>query len=51
MSNWFHTVTIETAPILEKIKEHPFIIKLMDGTLSKEVFQFYVNQDYLYLSE
>lgn len=51
MSNWFNTVTIKTAPILEKIKEHPFIIKLMDGTLSKEVFQFYVNQDSLYLSE
>ncbi|MFT5254652.1 MAG: thiaminase/transcriptional activator TenA [Flavobacteriales bacterium] len=51
MSNWFHAVTIKTEPILEKIKEHPFIIKLMDGTLSKEVFQFYVNQDSLYLSE
>jgi thiaminase/transcriptional activator TenA len=51
MSNWFNTVTIKTEPILEKIKEHPFIIELMDGTLSKEVFQFYVNQDSLYLSE
>ena len=51
MSNWFHTVTIKTEPILEKIKEHPFIIELMGGTLSKEVFQFYVNQDSLYLSE
>lgn len=51
MSNWFNTVTIKTGSILEKIKEHPFIIELMDGTLSKEVFQFYVNQDSLYLSE
>ena len=51
MSNWFNTVTIKTDAILEKIKEHPFIIELMDGTLSKEVFQFYVNQDSLYLSE
>ena len=51
MSNWFNTVTIKTEAILEKIKEHPFIIELMDGTLSKEVFQFYVKQDSLYLSE
>ena len=51
MSNWFNTATIKTDEILEKIKEHPFIIELMDGTLSKEVFQFYVNQDSLYLSE
>ena len=51
MSNWFNTVTIKTDAILEKIKEHPFIIELMDGTLSTEVFQFYVNQDSLYLSE
>ncbi|MFT7071542.1 thiaminase II [Patiriisocius sp. Uisw_017] len=51
MSNWFNTVTIKTDSILEKIKEHPFIIELMDGTLSKEIFQFYVNQDSLYLSE
>jgi len=51
MSNWFNTVTKKTDSILEKIKEHPFIIELMDGTLSKEVFQFYVNQDSLYLSE
>jgi thiaminase/transcriptional activator TenA len=51
MSNWFNTVTKKTDAILEKIKEHPFIIELMDGTLSKDVFQFYVNQDSLYLSE
>jgi thiaminase/transcriptional activator TenA len=51
MSNWFDRVTIKTDSILEKIKQHPFITELMDGTLSKEVFQFYVNQDSLYLSE
>jgi len=51
MSNWFNTVTKKTDSVLEKIKEHPFILELMDGTLPKEVFQFYINQDSLYLFE
>lgn len=51
MSGWYEKVSAQTATILQKIKEHPFIIELMAGTLSKEVFDFYINQDTLYLSE
>lgn len=51
MQNWFKEVREETTPILDAIKIHPFITELMDGTLSKEVFQFYIHQDAHYLSE
>jgi thiaminase/transcriptional activator TenA len=51
MSNWFSTVREKTDFILEKIKVHPFIIELMNGTLPKDIFQFYINQDSIYLSE
>jgi len=51
MSNWFNAVREKTNCILVEIKAHRFITELMDGTLSKDVFQFYINQDSLYLSE
>jgi thiaminase/transcriptional activator TenA len=51
MSNWFNTVREKTDFILEEIKAHAFITELMDGTLPKDIFQFYINQDSLYLSE
>ncbi|MEM0967032.1 MAG: thiaminase II [Verrucomicrobiota bacterium] len=51
MPNWFETINAKTDPIRREIKSHPFIEKLMDGTLSKEVFRFYIEQDALYLSE
>jgi thiaminase/transcriptional activator TenA len=51
MSNWFNTVRENTDFIVEEIKAHPFITELMDGSLSKEVFKLYINQDALYLSE
>ncbi len=51
MSNWFEKVRKKTDPILDAIKEHSFIIELMKGALSIDVFQFYINQDALYLSE
>lgn len=51
MSNWYETINNKVDFILQKIKEHPFIIELMEGTLSEEVFLFYINQDTLYLSE
>jgi len=51
MSNWYEKVNNHNAIIIEKIKKHPFILELMEGTLSEEVFYFYINQDALYLAE
>ncbi|MDY0781441.1 thiaminase II [Tenacibaculum sp. IB213877] len=51
MQNWYKKINNQTDYILRKIKEHPFINELMDGTLPKDVFHFYINQDALYLSE
>lgn len=51
MENWYEEISLKTQPILDQIKEHPFIKELILGTLSKDVFQFYINQDALYLSE
>ncbi|MDR1315147.1 MAG: thiaminase II [Deltaproteobacteria bacterium] len=39
------------APVLEKILEHPFINGLLDGTLPRERFLFYIGQDALYLAD
>ena len=51
MSNWYETINNKTEVILNQIKEHPFIVKLMDGSLPNDIFRFYINQDALYLSE
>ena len=51
MPSWSATIEKKTNYILDKIKEHPFIKELMAGTLSEELFLFYINQDALYLSE
>jgi len=51
MANWYQTVREKTDFILEEIKDHPFITELINGTLPKDVFQYYINQDSLYLSE
>jgi len=51
MSNWYEKISKETEYILQQVKETPFIRELMAGTLPKEVFNFYVNQDRIYLSE
>lgn len=31
--------------------EHPFVLGIQNGTLSKEKFRFYIIQDYLYLED
>jgi len=49
--SWYDEVRAKTEPIFQEIVQHDFIKNLMAGTLSKEVFGFYVNQDTLYLSE
>ena len=51
MPNWYEEISIQTEYIIQQIKEHPFIKRLMAGTLPEEVFYFYINQDTIYLSE
>ncbi|MEM0992749.1 MAG: thiaminase II [Bacteroidota bacterium] len=51
MSNWFEQIRAKTDFVLEAIKAHPFITELMDGSLSKDVFHFYIYQDAHYLFE
>jgi thiaminase/transcriptional activator TenA len=51
MADWYTTVREKTDFILEGIKDHPFITDLINGSLSKDVFEFYINQDSLYLLE
>ena len=51
MSNWYEKINLKTAHILEQIKAHSFIQELMAGTLPKDIFYFYINQDAIYLSQ
>lgn len=51
MENWYEEISVKTEYILQQIKKHPFIKELMAGTLPKEIFYFYINQDAIYLSE
>ena len=39
----------EVEPILERIKAHPFLTGLADGTLPREMFMTYIRQDSVYL--
>lgn len=50
MNNWFEQARANTEPILQAIKQHPFIVQLIAGTLPQNVFRFYLNQDSLYLA-
>ena len=38
-------------PIYQGIKNHPFNVKLVDGTLNQEIFAYYSTQDAIYLTE
>jgi thiaminase/transcriptional activator TenA len=51
MSNWFDQVRKNTDYILEAIKKQSFITELLEGSLSEEIFQFYIHQDMLYLAD
>ena len=51
MNNWYDEVRKKTEPIFQEIIKHDFVLDLMNGTLSKDIFGFYVNQDTLYLSQ
>jgi thiaminase/transcriptional activator TenA len=48
---WYEQTREKTESIFQSIIQHDFINGLMDGTLPKDVFGFYVNQDTLYLSQ
>ncbi len=49
MQNWFIKARETTDYILDAIKKQPFINELINGTLPNDVFEFYINQDSLYL--
>ena len=49
--SWYDEVRAKTEGVFQEIVKHDFVQDLMAGTLSKDVFGFYVNQDTLYLSE
>ena len=48
---WSEETWKTITPIFEKILIHPFLEGLMNGTLDKEKFLFYLNQDALYLDD
>ena len=48
---WSEEAWNAAQPIYQKILELPFLKELMDGTLSREKFIFYIQQDALYLAE
>ncbi|MDT7861368.1 MAG: thiaminase II [Saccharolobus sp.] len=37
--------------VYNSILKHPFILELVEGTLNREKFKYYIVQDYLYLRE
>ena len=45
---WSEEVWNETKTIVEKIKNHPFIQKMMEGTLDINIFKEYILQDIMY---
>ena len=45
---WSEDVWKCSKDIVAKIKNHPFIQKLMDGTLDENVFKEYISQDIMY---
>ena len=40
-----------TAPVIEAIKQLPFIIELIQGNLANDIFSFYIQQDAFYLKD
>ncbi|NDV77518.1 thiaminase II [Dysgonomonas sp. 511] len=48
---WSEQAWLAAEPTYRKILEQPFIQGLMDGSLDREKFTFYIQQDALYLAE
>jgi thiaminase/transcriptional activator TenA len=51
MQDWYKLARQKTDHILEAIKQQPFIEELINGKLPPAIFQFYINQDAMYLAE
>ena len=48
---WSEQAWRDTEPVYRKILELPFLHELMDGSLPREKFYFFLQQDAIYLSE
>ena len=48
---WSEKAWKAITPVYEKIVTSPFIVELMNGTLDREKFAFYIQQDTLYISD
>lgn len=51
MENWYEQTRKKTEYIYDAIIKHDFVVNLMQSTLKRDIFGFYVNQDSLYLGE
>ncbi|HBR97368.1 MAG TPA: thiaminase II [Gammaproteobacteria bacterium] len=51
MQHWFTQIRQDIAPIFDAITAQPFIQQLIDGSLPREIFHFYITQDALYLEQ
>lgn len=47
--SWTQTLFADVQPLLQRIVEHPFNRALCDGTLLRDKFVYYMQQDSLYL--
>ena len=50
LMNWSEQAWKSIDPILDEIRQHPFITEMADGTLSPAKFAKYLAQDKLYLA-
>ncbi|WP_341812940.1 TenA family protein [Wolbachia endosymbiont (group A) of Cephus spinipes] len=44
----YNVIVKEFSDLIDKIKEHPFNVELINNTLDYEKFKFYLQQDFLY---
>lgn len=49
MSNFYADIRLKTDPLWERIFHHPFVQGIGDGTLSRDQYEFFLRQDYVYL--
>ena len=49
MTKWSDSAWEASLPIVNEIKQIPFICQLADGSLPADVFRFYISQDRLYI--
>lgn len=49
MEKWSNKAWEASAPLIEQIKQLPFLQELAAGTLPEDVFRFYITQDNLYI--